>query len=73
MIKVRVNVSNETDSFTVVVYAKNVQRAKRIARDLYPGSVVEIAFPIEPDGFFAAGRHYEGRADLEGTIEVREA
>jgi len=73
MIKVRVSVSNETDSFTMMVFAKNIQRAKRIARDLYPGSAVEIAFPIEPDGFFVAGSHHEGSADLEGTIEVRKA
>jgi hypothetical protein len=73
MIKVRVEVRNETDSFTVAVQAENLRRATRIARDLHPDSTVGIAFPIEPDGFFVAGSHHEGRTELEGTGEAREA
>jgi hypothetical protein len=64
MIKVRVEVRNETGSFTVTVHAENLQHSTRIAQDLYPGSVVGIVFPIEPDGFFAAGPHCDGRFDL---------
>jgi hypothetical protein len=66
MIKVRVRVHNEIGSFTVAVRAENLRQAARIARDLYPGCAVGIAFPIEPNGFFAAGSHQNGRARLGG-------
>ena len=67
MIKVRVEVRNEIASFTVAVRAENLRQATRIARDLYPGSAVGIAFPIEPDGFFAAGPHQDGHVGLAGS------
>ena len=66
MIKVRVRVHNEFGSFTVAVRAENLRQAAQIAQDLYAGCAVGIAFPIEPDGFFAAGSHQDGRADLGG-------
>ncbi len=66
MIKVQVRVHNEIGNFTVAVRAENLRQAARIARDLYPGCAVGIAFPIEPDGFFAAGSHQDGRVGLGG-------
>ncbi len=66
MIKVQIDVRNEIGRFTVAVRAENLRQATRIARDLYPRSAVEIAFPIEPDGFFAAGSRQDGRAGLGG-------
>ncbi len=66
MIKVRVDVRNEIGHYTVAVRAENLRQATRIARDLYPGSAVGIAFPIEPDGFFAAAPHHDGHFGLEG-------
>jgi hypothetical protein len=69
MIKVRVEVRSDIGSFIVAVRAENLLRAVRIAQDLYPGSAVEIPFPIEPDDFFVAEPHHDGRADPE-VVEV---
>jgi hypothetical protein len=67
MIKVQIDVRNEIGRFTVAVRAENLQQATRIARDLYPGSAIGIAFPIEPEGFFAAAApHHDGNFGLEG-------
>jgi hypothetical protein len=66
MIKVRIDVRNEIDRFTVAVRAENLRQAMRIARDLYPGSTVGIAFPIEPEGYFAAAPHHDGHFGLGG-------
>ncbi len=71
MIKVRVDVRNEIGRYIVAVRAENLRQATRIARDLYPGSAVGIAFPIEPDGFFAAGSHQDGRVGLGGPERSR--
>jgi hypothetical protein len=72
MIKVRVRVHNGIGSFTVAVRAENLRQAARIARDLYPGCAVGIAFPIEPDGFFAAGSRQDGRVGLGGPKRTGE-
>jgi hypothetical protein len=66
MIKVQIRVHNEIGSFIVAVRAETLRQAARIARDLYPGCAVGIVFPIEPDGFFAAGSHQDGRVGLGG-------
>lgn len=72
MIKVQIDVRNEIGRFTVAVRAENLQQATRIARDLYPRSTIEIAFPIEPDGFFAAASHHDGHFGLEGAKRPKE-
>jgi hypothetical protein len=69
MIKVQVEVRSDISSFIVAVRAETLLRAVRIAQDRYPGSAVEIPFPIEPDGFFVAEPHHDGRLDPE-TVEV---
>jgi hypothetical protein len=73
MIKVRVEVRNETGSFTVAVCAESLRRAMRIASDLYPGSAVGIPFPIDPDGFFVAEPGHDGHVGLEDGGEAGEA
>jgi hypothetical protein len=71
MIKVRVEVRNDISSFIVAVRAENLLRAVRLAQDLYPGSAVEIPFPINPDDFFVAEPHHDGRVDPEAVEAVR--
>ena len=73
MIKVRVEVRTQISSFIVAVYAENLRQAARITRDLYPGSAVGVAFPIEPDGFFVAAERHDGHLGLEGAGEAGEA
>jgi hypothetical protein len=73
MIKVRVEVRNETGSFAMAVYAESLRRAMRVASDLYPGCAIRIPLPIDPDGFFVAGRRYAGHVGIEGAGEAREA
>jgi hypothetical protein len=69
MITVRVEVLGEAGCLTVAVYAENLRRAVRIAKDRYPGSTVRIAFPIEPENFFAAEPR-RGRTDFEAAEEA---
>jgi hypothetical protein len=65
MIGARVQVVNEGGSFTIVVYAESLREVEQTARIRYPGSTVRIAFPIEPECFFAHRPHTGARADLE--------
>ncbi len=67
MIKVRIRVRSETGDFAVVVCAENLQRAAQSISECYPGSTVEIAFPIEPDHFFVEGSHHDRYAGLLAT------
>ena len=55
MIKSRVRVVNKDGGFTIVVCAESLREVEQIARARYAGSAVEIAFPIDPEGFFAGG------------------
>ncbi len=70
MIKVRIRVSSESGDLAVVVCAESLLQAAQSARERYPGSVVEIAFPIEPEQFFVRGPHRGEHLDLE-VEEVR--
>jgi len=75
MIKVRVKVSGEAGSFAITVCAGSLRQAKEIVKARYPGSAVDIAFPIEPDHFFVEGSHhgrYAGLVMAEGLGEPRE-
>jgi hypothetical protein len=65
VIKVRIRVRSETRDFAVVVCADNLQRAAQSVSECYPGSTVEIAFPIEPEQFFAEDPHPSEYVDLE--------
>ena len=65
MIKVRIRVSGEAGDFAVVVCAENLQRAAQSVKECYPGSAVEITFPIEPEQFFIGDPHHDEHVDLE--------
>gem|GEM_PF-1730261 len=61
MIGARVRVVNEGGSFTIVVCAESLREIEQTAKIRYPGSTVRIAFPIEPECFFAGGPHTGAR------------
>jgi hypothetical protein len=65
MIGARVRVVNEGGSFTIVIYAESLREIEQTAQIRYPGSTVRIAFPIEPEWFFAGGPNTGARAGLE--------
>ena len=65
MIGARVRVANERGSFTIVIYAESLRQVEQTARIRYPGSTVRIAFPIEPECFFAGGPHTGAHTGLE--------
>jgi hypothetical protein len=67
MIGARVRVVNEDGGFTIVVCAESLREAEQTAKARYPGKTVRIAFPIEPECFFASGTHTGVRAGLEAT------
>ncbi len=69
MIGARVQVANEGGGFTIVVCAESLREVEQTAKARYPGSTVRIAFPIEPEYFFAGGPYTGARAGLE-AIEV---
>jgi hypothetical protein len=52
MIKVSIGVYSETARFVVAVQAESIQRALNIVESRYPGSIVKVAFPIQPEDFF---------------------
>jgi hypothetical protein len=65
MIGARVRVVNEGGSFTIVVCAESLREVEQTAKSRYPESTVKIAFPIEPEWFFAGGPHTGSPTDLE--------
>ena len=72
MIGARVRVVNEDGSFTIVVSAESLREIEQTAKIRYPGSTVSIAFPIEPEWFFAGGPHtgaHTGLKAMEGLTD----
>jgi hypothetical protein len=65
MIGARVQVVNKGGSFTIVVYDESLREVEQTAKIRYPGSSVRIAFPIEPECFFASGPHTGAHIGLE--------
>ena len=65
MIGARVRVVNEGGSFTIVVCAESLREVEQTAKARYPKSTVRIAFPIEPEWFFAGGPHTGAHTGLE--------
>ena len=53
MVKVSIKVHDGTARFAVAVLAKSIQQALNIVAARYPGSVVKVKFPIDPESFFA--------------------
>jgi len=72
MIGARVRVVDEGESFTIVVCAESLREVEQTAKARYPGSTVRIAFPIEPECFFAGGPHTGARAGLEAMEGLTE-
>ena len=77
MIGARVRVANEDGSFTIVVCAESLREVEQTAKIRHPGSTVRIAFPIEPECFFAGGPQTgarrsrgDGRVDRPDEIVV---
>ena len=68
MIGARVRVVNEGESFTIVLYAESLREVEQTAKARYPRSTVRIAFPIEPECFFAGTSYAGARPGLE-TME----
>ena len=68
MIGARVRVVNEGGSFTIVICAESLREAEQTAKARYPESTVRIAFPIEPECFFAGTSYAGARPSLE-TME----
>jgi hypothetical protein len=65
MIGARVRVVNESGSFTIVIYAESLREVEQTAKIRYPKSTARIAFPIEPECYFAGGPNTGTRAGLE--------
>ena len=65
MIGARVRMVNEGGSFTTVVCAESLREVEQTAKTRYPKSTVRIAFPIEPEWFFAGGPHTGAHTGLE--------
>jgi hypothetical protein len=72
MIGARVRVVNEAGSFTIVVCAECLREIEQTAKVHYPKSTVKIAFPIEPEWYFAGGAHIGARAGLEAMEGLTE-
>jgi hypothetical protein len=68
MIGARVRVVNEGCSFTIVIWAESLREVEQTAKARYPESTVRIAFPIEPEWYFAGGPHTGAHTRLE-TME----
>jgi hypothetical protein len=52
MVKVSIEVRNGATHFNVAVRAQSIKRAVSVVRGSYPGCVVRVKFPIDPEGFF---------------------
>jgi len=65
MIGARVRVDNEGGSYTIVVYAESLREVEKAAKARHPKSTVRIAFPIEPECFFAGGPHADAHTGLQ--------
>jgi hypothetical protein len=65
MIGARVRMVSGDGSFTIAVCAESLREVEQTAKARYPGSAVKIAFPIEPECFFASGPHTGSHSGLE--------
>ena len=52
MERISVEVRSGTARFRVGVQAQSIREALSMVAGRYPHGVVEVAFPIEPEGFF---------------------
>lgn len=73
MVSVRIEVGNETGSLMVTVRARSIERAVRVVDGRYPGSRIQVEFPINPEGFFADDGSTEDLRLTEKSVERRAA
>jgi hypothetical protein len=52
MIRVSIEVNDETGCFSVLVHAETIRSAVRSVADQYPGYAVKVRFPLDPKMFF---------------------
>ena len=52
MVRISVEVRSGTARFRVGVQAQSIRKALGVVGGRYPHGMVEVAFPIEPEGFF---------------------
>jgi hypothetical protein len=52
MVRISVEVRSGTARFRVGVQAQSIRKALSVVGGRYPHGVVEVVFPIEPEGFF---------------------
>lgn len=73
MVSVCIEVGNEAGSLKVIVRARNIERAVSIAAEQYPGSRIEVEFPINPEAFFADDTAGEALIPIENGAQRRAA
>jgi hypothetical protein len=52
MVRISAEVRSGSARFRVGVQAQSIRKALSMVAGSYPRGVVEVAFPIEPEGFF---------------------
>jgi hypothetical protein len=52
MIRILVEVGNDTARFLVAAHADNLQQAVEFVKDRYPSSDARVVFPLDPEMFF---------------------
>ena len=68
MIRISLEVVSSAARFRVPITAKSIERAVDLARARYPGSKVEVSFPIDPEAFFAGKRFTGGQIWAEAEL-----
>jgi hypothetical protein len=59
VIRISLKVVSGAARSRVLITAESIERAVDLARARYPGSMVEVSFPIDPEAFFA-GKTFTG-------------
>ncbi len=61
MIRVFVEVTEETAPLRVEVRAESISQAVGTIEELHPGRTVQVVFPIDPEEFFVEGPQDPGQ------------
>jgi hypothetical protein len=70
MIKVAMEVQSGAVRIGVTVQAESIERALRLVAGRFPGTNCRVKFPIEPEGFFVAGRAPAGMIESDRLEKV---
>ncbi len=68
MIRISLKVVSGAARSRVLITAESIERAVDLARARYPGSMVEVSFPIDPEAFFAGKRFTGGQIWAEAEL-----